>query len=160
MPRDTDVFCLHCQRYMPRSRERAHRAKLHIPKYSPPPPLPSRLKRVFDIEPELATESEEPRLLVPSEGGRGEQAIQAARYSILERWRLDRYSHDRELENQDGENVDFGSDEFEAEADDLNVDLLHWDAIDAGSGLSPWDRLGEGFEKDAASASEELSSAR
>jgi hypothetical protein len=37
---------------MSRTRERAHRAKHQAPLYSPPPRVPSKLRRVFDVEPE------------------------------------------------------------------------------------------------------------
>jgi hypothetical protein len=54
MPRDDKVLCMHCQQYISRSRERSHRIKQHAPLLSPGPPLPSKLRRVFDIEPDLA----------------------------------------------------------------------------------------------------------
>jgi hypothetical protein len=50
MPRDDKVLCMHCQQYISRSRERSHRIKQHAPLLSPGPPLPSKLRRVFDIE--------------------------------------------------------------------------------------------------------------
>ena len=168
MPRDTDVLCLHCQKYMPRSRERAHRAKLHIPKYSPPPPLPSRLKRIFDIdielEPEQATisaeEGQDITKAVPHDSrseAQDEPAVRAARHSILERWRPDRYHRDvdsdvgPELEDWDGEDL-VGSASNELD------ETLNWDEIGIG-GLSAWDQLGEYYEKDAANTGESLSEA-
>jgi hypothetical protein len=52
MPRDGHVLCIHCQVYMSRTRERAHRIMHRAPLYSPPPRIPSKLRRVFNIEPE------------------------------------------------------------------------------------------------------------
>jgi len=52
MPRDSHVLCVHCQKYMSRTRERAHRAKHQAPLYSPPPRIPSKLRRVFDVQPD------------------------------------------------------------------------------------------------------------
>ena len=52
MPKATDVYCVHCEQHISRSRERAHRAA-HYPPFVPTPPRPpSKLQRVFDIESE------------------------------------------------------------------------------------------------------------
>ena len=59
MPRDDKVLCMHCQQYISRSRERSHRIKQHAPLLSPGPPLPSKLRRVFDIEPDSTPVVEE-----------------------------------------------------------------------------------------------------
>jgi hypothetical protein len=52
MPKATDIFCLHCQQYISRTRERAHRQKYNAPFVSPPPCIPSKLRRVFDVDTE------------------------------------------------------------------------------------------------------------
>ena len=48
MPKATDVYCLHCEGYISRSRERAH----HTPSLPTPPRPPSKLRRVFEIKSE------------------------------------------------------------------------------------------------------------
>jgi hypothetical protein len=58
MPRDNNVLCVHCQTYMSRTRERAHRAKHHAPLYSPPPRIPSKLRRIIDIDIDIEPEPE------------------------------------------------------------------------------------------------------
>ena len=50
MPKATAVFCIHCQQYISRARERAHRKKHYAPFQSPPPRIPSQLRRVFDVD--------------------------------------------------------------------------------------------------------------
>ena len=56
MPKAADVYCLHCEQYISRSRERAHRAAHHTPFIPTPPRPPSKLRRVFDIESEDSVE--------------------------------------------------------------------------------------------------------
>ena len=48
MPKENTVFCTHCERYLPRKREREHRRLLVTP--AVPPVVPSRLRRVVTVE--------------------------------------------------------------------------------------------------------------
>jgi hypothetical protein len=168
MPRDTDVFCVHCQHYMSRSRERAHRALHRQPLLSPPPRLPSKLRRVFDIEPEQASEEvtnpqgevaganieflQYPLSTEPTAAAAGTSinAIKAIENSIYNGWNLN--LNTLHSDSEDGE----GSDGPGADEDDdpLDADVFDWDQFDTRAGLSAWDQLGEGYEQDAARISE------
>jgi hypothetical protein len=167
MPRDTDVFCIHCQQYMPRSRERAHRAKQQAPYYSPPPPIPSRLRRVFDIESEEESNEEatapgaddQPRdgrnvddvnVSLSSEQPEAEAALQEAQIAICEKWGSSCCLAASDDEGSD-DSGDSGTSEDGYGTDEEHLD---WDEFGTGSGLSAWDQLGEGYEQDAAKAGE------
>ena len=163
MPRNTDVFCLHCQSFIPRTRERAHRRQQYPPAYSPPPPVPSRLRRVFDIEHEDATQfqsiqqertalddventltparDEHDPLGVPA--SLHDAALQATEASIRGRWD----STFKPAPDSEGEEGNEGPASDEEGTDD---DIFDWDRFDSGTGLSAWDQLGEDYERETA----------
>jgi hypothetical protein len=62
MPKATDVYCLHCEQYISRSRERAHHAAYHTPLMPTLPRPPSKLRRVFDMESEGSVELRMPEM--------------------------------------------------------------------------------------------------
>jgi hypothetical protein len=67
-------------------------------------------------------------------------AVEAA---ILHNWRLNVPLPDGE-DNDGVITSDAGSDT------DGDLGEFNWDLLEAGSGLSAWDQLGEGYERDAA----------
>jgi len=60
MPKENTVFCAHCERYLPRKREREHRRLLITPVV--PPVVPSRLRRVVTVESDSDSDDNESRL--------------------------------------------------------------------------------------------------
>ena len=152
MPRDGHVLCLHCQKYMSRTRERAHRVIHRAPLYSPPPRVPSKLRRVFDVEPEQ--EPDDDILdgmkvnslffsnLTSLQGSSANlNVIHTAEDSICARWNSNINTPDSDAEDE--ENVDIPTHVEEEDGFD-------WDKFDSGDSLSAWDQLGEGYERDAA----------
>jgi len=138
MPRDRDVLCIHCQQYMSRSRERAHRVKHHAPLYSPPPRLPSKLRRVVDIEPEPA--DEDTQTVNDTSMDSEVAAINYTEQIIREKWTYNLTLTDSDA--SDTESVD-------ADGHD-NDDSINWNKFeDTDFGLTAWDQLGEGYERDA-----------
>ena len=161
MPRDADVLCLHCQQYMSRSRECAHRAKHQAPLYSPPPQHPSRLRRIFNME----TESELGQEADSQAGGcnpdgidvgagrydakQSRDEIQATEASILDWWGSRRRSGEEEEDDHNADEEEL-EDSPDGSLSDSDLEIPEWDAFEPHSGLSSWDQLGEGFEKSAA----------
>ena len=126
---------------MPRSRERAHRVKHHAPLYSPPPRLPSKLRRVVDIEPESA--DEDTRAVNDTSMDSAVAAINCAEQNILDKW-----TYNLPLTDSD---ADEPSDSESVDADHNNDESINWDKFEeTESGLSAWDQLGEGYDRDAA----------
>ena len=163
MPRDTDVFCLHCQSFIPRTRERAHRRQQYPPAYSPPPPVPSRLRRVFDIEHEDATQfqpnqqegtalDDVENALTPARdkhdhlGGTASihhAALQATEASIRGRW-------DSTFKPAPDSGGEERYEEPASDEESTDDDTFDWDRFDSGTGLSAWDQLGEDYERETA----------
>ena len=165
MPRDDHVLCMHCQQYMSRTRERAHRARHQAPLYSPPPRVPSRLRRVFDIDVESEQEADQASnqsegdnqdgkyrspftdgltLISHSVASASLNVIQAAQNSICARWNCS-------IDPVDSDAGDEGTSDVLAQAEgDTEEDVFDWDKFESGAGLSAWDKLGEDYERDAA----------
>jgi hypothetical protein len=122
---------------MSRSRERAHRVKHHAPLYSPPPRLPSKLRRVFDIEPEPDGENVDDQPFSDLEVA---TAIKRVEDAICDKWTCNPNLPDCDEEESSSESA-YVEDEDS---------LFDWEQFDAESGLSAWDQLGEGYESDAA----------
>ena len=164
MPRDTDVLCVHCNCYISRTRERAHRTRLQSNFFLPPPPaIPSRLRRVFDLDVESGSAEEPisgPDLDAHAVGGKSrssgtpsnvlknsaavasiEDAIERAATSISARWNI---PLNIDTDNEDSDEPVLSQDE--------DHDAFDWNRFGAvtESGLSAWDQLGEGYEQDAA----------
>jgi hypothetical protein len=144
MPRNMDVLCMHCNRYMSRARERAHRKKQQAPLYSPPPRIPSRLRRVFDIEEPDEHETEAGGSNVISGTGMDDCELDAPAIQAVEDFICDKWSSNRTIGNSDDEE---DSDCSVSIKDDDPFDL---ESFEGESGLSAWDQLGDGYEQDAA----------
>jgi hypothetical protein len=176
MPPEATVLCAHCGFYLPRKREREHRRLAAQPYVLPPPALPSRLRRVgvnaheddddldpvnvvsngealggtydgIDVwhtnNPQVENDVENPQsdgCLVPG----------AFRNACRSRWggnmtdvRDD--SSDGDLDEEEPSHLPLEDDEHEREPG-----YVDWAAIEANSGLSAWDQLGESYEAEAA----------
>ena len=147
--RDTDVLCMHCHQYVSRTRERAHRRLQIAPLYSPTHRIPSRLRRVFDIEEPEEREVAADRHDVVSGLGIEDceshaPAILAVENLICDRW------------NRDISNVNSESDDDEVDEPSAMIDSNSEDDFEEllEGGLSAWDQLGEGYERDAAAVGE------
>ena len=172
MPPDGKVLCVHCGTYMPRKREREHR-KLATQPYIPPPlVLPSRIRGVVDSN----SDDERPAM---SDGGElGAQNDSTADidgdahidYPLADDARLG-YEHispaleENALRDRWGCSTGIKDDVSDSDLDDaeqpppypiledeeeLKTGFIDWAAIEANSGLSAWDQLGEDYERDAA----------
>ena len=165
---------MHCGQYVSRKQETEHRKLAIAPYTASPPRLPSRLRRVFDVEPD-----DDPQLLHDNEqdaDGSFSQDIHADSMllsnsptsdtvddltNVLQSAIHDRWSHatmcedsDSDIDIESGEPLlESSEDQIEDQSDD---DYIEWDAIGSDSGLSAWDQLGEGYERDAASIGEHL----
>ena len=140
MPRDAGVLCMHCNQYISRARELAHRKKQHAPLYSPPPRIPSRLRRVFDIDAETEDRSDERNACVHS-SERDAPELRGMEDLMCNQWTAPADDSD------DGE-------EDNASIPDDEDDGFDWGM---GSTLSAWDQLGEGYAQDSVKIGELMS---
>lgn len=178
MPRDTDILCICCGKYMPRSRERAHREKLKVPYANNQPQRISGLRRVTTGSSEDDdTLSQQPSLQTQSKfeedhtSGHVSQVVDTLSHqlstsasntlasavggALCSRWRdhPDTFFDQRSVSSvsdNDDDTLDDG-DYVSDNEDELLDDELEQDYRDSddGSGLSPWDLMGEKYTKDA-----------
>jgi hypothetical protein len=140
--RDAKVLCLHCQQYMSRTRERAHRVKHHAPLYSPPSRPPSKLRRVFDIEPDPKPAAQGTSVNLNDDQLYSDFGIATA-INEVETTIRDHWTHLPDHDDESG-----GSETPDA---DDSEDLFDYDEFGGAElGLTVWDQLGEGYEKDSA----------
>lgn len=172
MPRNTDVLCTHCDTYVPRKREQEHRQLINSPFLLPPPLFVSRLHPVIDA-PDLDNEDDGSNLLsqhsnvedtpMETDGGYQEPIDKATtdsndehldpHHNVFEaHWRSTRRatveSDDEESNGEDDNEMDI--DEEVANDGEWDKEYINWAAFEASSGLSSWDKLGESFEREAA----------
>lgn len=171
MPRENTVFCTHCERYLPRKREREHRRLLIAPAI-PSPVIPSRLRRVVSIESDLddygainggttdgvddemdvGAQDDETSDFVTNNRDPDQDTMSGPMRNVLHhRWGdtlCDLGGSDLDSDS------DFGSDpaypRLEDSDDECDDGFIDWKAIEEGSGLSAWDQLGENYETEAA----------
>ena len=152
--RDTDVLCVHCNEYISRARERAHRRLQLAPLYSPPHRIPSRLRRVFDVEEPEGRETEGDAHDVAVVSGSDVNDVdlerQATTITAVENLICDRWS--RNITNSDEEAKGTSVDEPSSPIDGDDNEEIGWELLEGG--LSAWDQLGEGYEQDAAAVGE------
>jgi hypothetical protein len=143
MPRDTAVLCMHCNQYISRARELAHRKKQHAPLYSPPPRIPSRLRHVFDIDAETEGPSDHDTntLSHTHDAERDAPDLRGVEDLICGQWTAHVGNSDDEEENH-------------LSIPDDEDDVFNWGI---NSALSPWDQLGEGYAQDSAKIGEFMS---
>lgn len=133
---------MHCNQYVSRTRERAHRKQQLAPLYSPPRRIPSRLRRVFDVEEISEHETAADGTGVSTGTGIDDcesraPVIKAVEQMILDRWNLEARSDEEDSESSTSTPVD------DDDEGDFDYELFE-------SELSAWDQLGEGYERDAA----------
>lgn len=158
MPRDTDVLCAHCQQYMPRSRERAHRAKLYTPSAPSPLRQPSKLRQIFDCSSDADESAVQEEGEVDDAGDMGIDDLpnreqihlisEATGNAARGRWAYRAWSEEDSDSNPDLEGVPIEDSDDES--------LFDWHTSEPG--LSPWDHLGEDYERDVAQVGELLHS--
>jgi hypothetical protein len=157
------VLCAHCGVYMPRRREREHRKLLIQPYVTPPYIIPSRLRRVgvdADSEDGQSVSNDE-ELAGTCDGPAGEdvdatylagdsvknaQVDESIRNILHSRWDNMMHAADDVSDSDSDEELPYPM----LEDDEPDPAYIDWAAIEANSGLSAWDRLGEGYERDAA----------
>jgi hypothetical protein len=164
MPAASEVFCAHCGKYLPRRLEREHRKLATSPYASPPPTFQSRVCRVVDADsdsdetpPTGRTSSlvgdEAPMDigdLVDGDTGPFSKSFDSLR---------DHWHHMFEAEDSDSDgdlDDELPYDKLEDSDNESESGFVDWDAVEAGSGLSAWDRLGESYEKEAAAIGKHL----
>src|ERR1700709_572922 len=149
--RDNTVLCICCDQYITRHREREHRKKLATPyAQASSRTLPSRRRRIEH------SESEPEHCDRPSGSPQGEM-VEVVDYDrcydldiepldtatvMRQRWaslRPFRRAADIDSEEEDLDGIPF--EDEEGRCDDL--DVIDWDSITAGHGLSAWEHLGE-----------------
>src|ERR1700728_1776216 len=170
MPADGQVLCTHCGMYMSRRREREHRKLVTQPYIPPPLVLPSRIRRVADSD----SDDEHPVMSNGGELGAkngsstsidGDAHIDYPLADDSGNVQLD-YEHispaleQNVLRNRWGCSTDIRDDVSDSDVDDseqppypmledeeeLETGSIDWAAIEANSGLSAWDQLGEDYE--------------
>ena len=166
MPANTDVLCAHCGRYMSRNREREHRRLIAQPYVVPPLTLPSRIRQVTDDDSDGDVPAASTNVVVEGrENGGAIHGDADVGYVAKDHAQPDRVYVSEVAENAlrarwaDVADVrddvsDNGSDEELPypilEDDGPEPGFVDWEAIETNYGLSAWDQLGEGYERDAA----------
>lgn len=166
MPRDTDVLCGHCNTYMPRRREREHRQLINSPFDLPTPTFLSQLQSVvdagsdhedggfnldvpMDLYEETMDMADEDAEHVDPANSEVTAVIHQDAFEV--HWRLPHRATVESDDEDDGEGEDdMDVDEEGANDGEWDEEYIDWVAIEAASGLSAWDRLGESFENEAA----------
>ena len=149
MPPKRSVLCVHCGQYVSRKQEIQHRKLLIAPYVLSPPRQSSRQRRIFDAPPGDVQAGDTQSHSDPNpEDGADNVSPEILQNVIDDRWdgilQADCY-----MDHPDS--VDTQSDnELEALSDDSDDSYVDWDAIGSESGLSPWDRLGESYDRDVA----------
>jgi hypothetical protein len=158
MPSET-VLCAHCGQYLSRRREREHRRIATQPYITPPPALPSNLLQVGvdsdDIDDndgnvlndeEYSINYSIPPADDPQSNNSDELLSHEAVGKVLRsRWSKVADSRDDASDSDLEEELPYPVLEDEHEPG-----YIDWAAIEANSGLSAWDQLGESYERDAA----------
>lgn len=179
MPSDNNVLCTHCGKYLPRKQEREHRRLTNKP-YLSPAKVPSRLRRVVDADSDsdnhdieggssraqireilqsgqdenerdtrdLVFEQEDTKSLGEQE--RLAEAEQVLRGRWMRAFEADNYQNRNDYDSDSDPEDDHSYLGLVDSDNESNDECIDWDSIEAGSGLSNWDQLGEHYEKDAA----------
>lgn len=174
-PAGETVLCSHCGIYLPRKREREHRRLATQPYVLPPPALPSRLHRV-GVNAHDDDDDPDPAVLNGEELGgifngvdvhannphvddienpQSDDCLVPAAVGGIAHSRWGGNVADVRDDTSDGD-----SDEelphltLENDEHEWEPGYVDWAAIEADSGLSAWDLLGESYETDAAAIGE------
>lgn len=171
MPRDNKVLCAHCNKYMTRPREQQHRKLFDSPFDPAPTTVFSQLRSVVeadisdhedvvsepDARMEMETEvmdafTEDAMDVEMDDNGVGHANAAGSSHNTFEQhWGINHrfmVESDDEHGSESGDEMDV--DEEGANDGEWDEDYVDWAAIEAGSGLSAWDRLGESFKNEAA----------
>lgn len=154
------VLCACCNQYLSRHRERAHRLRgLQIAT----PPVVSALPRVTEVSSDEASDpgndanisidnpAQEP--ILPEEAYELEDPAGPVsddnEAALLQAWYQQRQRQWEPLD--DGSDSDEPEDDEDRDSEDSTdgEDYPDWAAYERGTGLSAWDQLGEGYERDA-----------
>lgn len=171
MPPDSRILCTHCNRHVSRQQEREHRKLLRIPYAQPLPSVPSRLHPVVNSD----SDDNNAGFHMPADAGPPDgQAIQMldndvdiydapdsglagavhddghAGKMLHAHWSAANYGVDEDDSDSDsnGGKESLQAQNYSDDSDDEG--FIDWDAIEAQSGLSVWDQLGEGYEANVA----------
>jgi len=166
MPRDNRVLCTHCNQLISRQREREHRKLLKIPYTLPSPSVPSRVRPIVDSDSDddgninnntvSAHEDhsgDDPHILRNDDNLEEPLDDIGVREKILwNHWAAGSYGGADDSETDSESNMgEAPYPQLEDDGEDSDEEgLIDWGAIEAQSGLSAWDQLGEGYEADAA----------
>ena len=170
MPATTDVLCAHCGHYMSRKREREHRRLITQPYVAPPLTLPFRIRRVTDDDSDDDVPAASVNVAVESGQNGGSidgdpdvgyvaddhgppevDVSEAAENALRARW--GNVTDVRDDISNDSSDEDLADEDLAypiLEDNEPEPGFVDWEAIEANSGLSAWDQLGEGYERDAA----------
>lgn len=180
MPANSKVLCLHCNKRITRDRERAHR-RLGSAPYKSSSPSHARRHLIIDESSDsdgpqegeeghnssMNTEFDGAEISIPgideedfpppSEGSSNSVGDLEERDDsefdddnvFASRVPYNLWHAPRGLEDSDDESDP--ADEPADIGDDPDEDYVDWDTIESNHGLSAWDRLGEGFEREVAS---------
>jgi hypothetical protein len=152
------VLCTHCGEYISRKQEIEHRKLATAPYMPSPPRLPSRMRRIVEVEVESVVDAAVIGLLVEAETIQNNtgQRVADDNPNELEDAILNRWSHPAPFDEEPNNDEAPDAYQIPAEDDQCEVDesYLDWDAIWADSGLSTWDKLGESYERNAATICE------
>jgi hypothetical protein len=137
------LSCLIVLNCISQARELAHRKKQHAPLYSPPPRIPSRLRRVFDVDAEDPADHADDTntLLHTHDAERNAPNLRGVENLMCNQWAAHAGNSEDEAENNS------------SIADDED-DIFDWGV---NSALSAWEHLGEGYAQDAAKIGEFIS---
>lgn len=157
MPSET-VLCAHCGQYLSRRREREHRRIATQPYIAPPPAFPSNLLQVGvgsnDIDDSDNDGSEEYSRnysIPPAEDPQSNNSDELPLHEAFGNALRSRWTKVADDIRDDASDSDLEEElPYPVLEDEHELGYVDWAAIEANSGLSAWDQLGESYERDAA----------